>query len=195
MTDLGKTWYCLTLQIKQHKDRILLHQEIYTQKVLRFFSHHKANSLSTHMIIHSLDIKKDINSPKEDDEQILSLECSYLGVIGVLFYLVECTRPNIFFAVKCLARHSIVLTHCHWNGVKEIFRYLKGTTDIGLYYPYVPSNGSTLMILKIMQPLSTMRMHVTYQTHIRDVPNLVILLQSETWQYPRSCNKPQLLLR
>ena len=144
MKDLGKTRYCLGLQIEHRKDGILLHQENYTQKVLRRFSHQDAKpSSSTPMVVRSLDIKKDPFRPKEDDEEILSPECSYLGAIGSLLYLAQCTRPDISFAVNCLARHSNAPTRRHWNGIKDIFRYLKGTTDMGLFYPYASSSGSS----------------------------------------------------
>ncbi|KAJ9559241.1 hypothetical protein OSB04_013855 [Centaurea solstitialis] len=95
------------------------------------------------MIVRSLDIKKDPFRPKEDDEEILSPECSYLGAIGALLYLAQCTRPDISFAVNCLARHSNAPTRRHWNGIKDIFRYLKGTTDMGLFYPYASSSEDT----------------------------------------------------
>ncbi|KAJ9540031.1 hypothetical protein OSB04_026537 [Centaurea solstitialis] len=143
MKDLGKTRYCLGLQIEHRKDGILIHQENYTQKVLRRFSHHDAKPSSTPMIVRSLDIKKDPFRPKEDDEEILSPECSYLGAIGALLYLAQCTRPDISFAVNCLARHSNAPTRRHWNGIKDIFRYLKGTTDMGLFYPYASSSEDT----------------------------------------------------
>lgn len=143
MKDLGKTRYCLGLQIEHRKDGILVHQSNYTQKVLRRFSHHDVKSSPTPMIVRTLDINKDPFRPKGDDEEILSPECSYLGAIGALLYLAQCTRPDISFAVNCLARHSIAPTRRHWNGIKDIFRYLKGTTDMGLFYPYASSSGST----------------------------------------------------
>ncbi|KAJ9555653.1 hypothetical protein OSB04_010267 [Centaurea solstitialis] len=143
MKDLGKTRYCLGLQIEHRKDGILIHQENYTQKVLRRFSHHDAKPSSTPMIVRSLDIKKDPFRPKEYDEEILSPECSYLGAIGALLYLAQCTRPDISFAVNCIARHSNAPTRRHWNGIKDIFRYLKGTTDMGLFYPYASSSEDT----------------------------------------------------
>ncbi|XP_059627367.1 secreted RxLR effector protein 161-like [Cornus florida] len=49
-------------------------------------------------------------------------------------YLTNCTRPDIAFAVNLLARYSSAPTRRHWNGVKHIMRYLRGTTDIGLFY-------------------------------------------------------------
>jgi hypothetical protein len=49
-------------------------------------------------------------------------------------YLVNCTRPDIVFAVNLLARHSAAPTKRHWTGVKCILRYLNGTRDLGLFY-------------------------------------------------------------
>ena len=58
MKDLGKTRYCLGLQIEHREDGILLHQSNYTEKVLRRFSHHDAKASSTPMVVRSLDINK-----------------------------------------------------------------------------------------------------------------------------------------
>jgi hypothetical protein len=44
------------------------------------------------------------------------------------------TRPDIAFATSMLARHSQSPTIRHWNGVKHLLRYLRGTADLGLYY-------------------------------------------------------------
>ena len=51
-------------------------------------------------------------------------------------YLINWTRPDIAFVVNLLARHSSAPTKRHWNGVKHLLRYLKGTVDLGLYFPY-----------------------------------------------------------
>ena len=49
-------------------------------------------------------------------------------------YLANSTRPDIAFAVNLLARHSAAPTKRHWVGVKQVFRYLNGTKDLGLFY-------------------------------------------------------------
>ena len=49
-------------------------------------------------------------------------------------YLANCTRPDISFAVNLLARFSSAPTKRHWNGLKHIFRYLRGSVDLGLFY-------------------------------------------------------------
>src|SRR5688572_14989052 len=49
-------------------------------------------------------------------------------------YLANNSRPDIAFAVNLLARYSAAPTKRHWTGIKNIFRYLNGTRDLGLFY-------------------------------------------------------------
>ncbi|KAL6521280.1 hypothetical protein OROGR_017849 [Orobanche gracilis] len=93
-----------------------------------------AYPVSTPMIVRSLEKNKDPFRPKEKGEELLDREVSYLSVIGALMYLANCTRPDIEFSVNLLARHSSAPTRKHWTGVKQIFRYLRGTMDMGLFY-------------------------------------------------------------
>jgi hypothetical protein len=82
-----------------------------------------------------LEEDKDPFRPKGEDEQGLGPEVSYLSAIGALMYLANCTRPDIAFAVNLLARYSAAPTRRHWVGVKTILGYLKGTQDLGLWFP------------------------------------------------------------
>ncbi|KAM2811095.1 hypothetical protein COP1_043796 [Malus domestica] len=68
MKDLGKTKYCLSLQIEHCVNGILVHQSAYIEKILKRFGMDKAYPFCIPMVIHSLDIKKDPFNPKEDDE-------------------------------------------------------------------------------------------------------------------------------
>ena len=94
----------------------------------------KADPLNTPMIVRSLDVKRDPFRPQEDNEEILGPEVPYMSAIGALMYLANCTRPDITFAVNLLARYSSELTKRHWKGIKHIFCYIRGTTDMGLFY-------------------------------------------------------------
>ena len=134
MKDLGKTRYCLGLQLEHLDSGILVHQSAYTEKILKRFGMDTAHSLSTPMVVRSLDTLKDPFRPRQDDESILGPEVPYLSAIGALLYLAQCTRPDIAFAVSVLARYSSAPTLRHWKGVKDILRYLRGTTDMGLFY-------------------------------------------------------------
>ena len=53
-------------------------------------------------------------------------------------YIANCTRLDIAFSVNLLARYSSVPTLRHWNGVKHLLRYLRGTRDMGFFYSKVP---------------------------------------------------------
>ncbi|GJX80100.1 hypothetical protein Tco_0328249 [Tanacetum coccineum] len=57
----------------------------------------------------------------------------YRGMIGSLMYLTS-SRPDLVFAVCMCARYQAKPTEKHLHAVKRIFRYLKGTTDMGLWY-------------------------------------------------------------
>ena len=50
MKDLGKTKYCLGLQIEHMSNGILVHQSNYTERVLKRFNMNNANSLSTPIV-------------------------------------------------------------------------------------------------------------------------------------------------
>ena len=102
--------------------------------MLRHFD--KVKPSSTPMIVLSLDPEKDHFHLKDDDEDVLEAEVPYLSTIGALLYLAQCTRPDISFAVNLLARYSSAPTRRHWIGVKDIFRHLRCTIDMGLFYPY-----------------------------------------------------------
>ncbi|KAJ9536413.1 hypothetical protein OSB04_un000405 [Centaurea solstitialis] len=131
MKDLGKTKICLGLQIEHLKDGIL---------VLKRFYMDKSHPLSTPMVVRSLDVEKDPFRPPTDDEDILGPEVPYLSAIGALMFLAGHTT-DILFSLNLLARYSSCPTKRHWNGVKQIFRYLQGTKDLGLYFSN-PSKGS-----------------------------------------------------
>ena len=87
MKDLGKTKYCLGLQIKHKSNGILIHQLTYVEKVLKQFNMEKSHQLSSPMIIRSLDAKKYFFRPKEENEALLGPEIPYLSAIGALLYL------------------------------------------------------------------------------------------------------------
>ena len=111
---------------------VLIHQSSYTEKVLKCFYMDKSHPLSSPMVVRSLEVTKD--RPKEENEELLGPEVPYLSAIGALMYLANYTRPDIAFSVNLLARYSSTPTKRHWNGIKHILRYLRGTSDMGLFY-------------------------------------------------------------
>ena len=63
MKDLGKTKFCLGLQIEYLKNRILAYREAYTKEVLEQFYMDKSHPLCTLMILRFLMIDKDSFQP------------------------------------------------------------------------------------------------------------------------------------
>ncbi|GJT64695.1 hypothetical protein Tco_1016175 [Tanacetum coccineum] len=57
----------------------------------------------------------------------------YRGIIGSLMYLTS-SRPDLVFSVCMCALYQARPTEKHLHAVKLIFRYLKGTTNMGLWY-------------------------------------------------------------
>ncbi|GKC29550.1 retrovirus-related pol polyprotein from transposon TNT 1-94 [Tanacetum coccineum] len=57
----------------------------------------------------------------------------YRGMIGSLMYLTS-SRPDFIYAVCLCARYQAKPTEKHLNAVKRIFRYLKGTINMGIWY-------------------------------------------------------------
>lgn len=55
-------------------------------------------------------------------------------MIGSLLY-VTAPRPNVMQAVGLVARFQANPKESHVLEIKRIFKYLKGTTEFGLWYP------------------------------------------------------------
>ena len=54
----------------------------------------------------------------------------YIGMIGSLLYMTA-SRPDILFSVCLCARFQSDPRESHLTAVKRIFKYLKGTTNLG----------------------------------------------------------------
>ncbi|GJX53375.1 uncharacterized mitochondrial protein-like protein [Tanacetum coccineum] len=58
----------------------------------------------------------------------------YRGMVGSLMYLTS-SRPDLVFSVCMCARYQAKPTEKHLTAVKQVFRYLRGTINMGLWYP------------------------------------------------------------
>src|SRR5690606_6634295 len=121
MKDLGKTQFCLGLQLEYVKDGILVHQKAYTEKVLKRFNMDQSHPLSSPRFVRSLGLDTDPYGPKKKDEEVLGPEVPYLSAIGALMYLASHTRPDICFAVSLLSRFSSCPTQRHWTALNTCF--------------------------------------------------------------------------
>ena len=88
------------------------------------------------MIGQTLNLKKDPFCPRDDDEEVLGVKVSYLSAISALLYLAQCTRLDISFTMNLLAKYIFASTQRYWIDIMTIFRYLKSTIGMSLFYPY-----------------------------------------------------------
>ena len=87
MKDLGKTKFCIGLQIEHFPNGVLVHQSTYIKKILKRFNMDKAHPLSSPMVVRSLDVKIVRFRPCEKGEELLGPEVPYLSAIDALMYL------------------------------------------------------------------------------------------------------------
>ncbi|GJT51609.1 retrovirus-related pol polyprotein from transposon TNT 1-94 [Tanacetum coccineum] len=126
MSMMGELNFFLGLQIKQMEDGIFFNQSKYIKEMLKKFSLEDSKPMKTPM---SSDTKL------TKDEECESVDSTkYRGMIGSLLYLTA-SRPDIMFSVCLCARFQEAPKTSHLEAVKRIFRYIKGTTHLGLWYP------------------------------------------------------------
>ena len=69
-----------------------------------------------------------------DEQGNLVDESKYRGMLGPLLYL-TISRPDIILSVCLCARYQTNPKESHLIVAKRIIKYLKGTTNVGLWYP------------------------------------------------------------
>jgi hypothetical protein len=72
--------------------------------------------------------------PKTVEEIEDMSKVSYASAVGCLMYAMVCTRPDLAHAVSVVSKYMANPGKQHWDAVKWIFRYLKGTTDYGITF-------------------------------------------------------------
>jgi hypothetical protein len=126
MSMMGELNIFLGLQIKQLEDGIFFNQSKYINDMLKKFGLEDSKPIKTPMSMETK-LTKD-----EESESVDSTK--YRGMIGSLLYLTA-SRPDIMFSVCLCARFQEDPKTTHLEAVKRIFRYIKGTTHLGLWYP------------------------------------------------------------
>jgi hypothetical protein len=126
MNMMGELNFFLGLQIKQLEDGIFFNQSKYIKDMLKKFGLEYSKPIKTPMPTETK-LTKD-----EESESVDSTK--YRSMIGSLLYLTA-SRPDIMFSVCLCAHFQEDPKTTHLEAVKRIFRYIKGTTHLGLWYP------------------------------------------------------------
>jgi hypothetical protein len=135
ITDNHDVTWILGCRITRWRNRrsLKLDQERYTISILEEFHMENCNITTTPMI--GL-LTKD-NCPKTEMEIKNTQKLPYRELVGKLMYLATCTRPDIAFAVRELAKFMSNYGEPHWKAAKHLLRYLQGTRSYGIYYGQV----------------------------------------------------------
>ncbi|RVW41895.1 Retrovirus-related Pol polyprotein from transposon TNT 1-94 [Vitis vinifera] len=134
MKDLGHALRMLEMEISRDRKRKTLKftQKGYVNKVLERFSMSQAKPVSTPLAQH---FKMTIeNSPKIKEEVKYMEEIPYASVVGSIMYAMVCSRSDLVYATSMISRFMSSLGKEHWNVVKWVLRYLKGSIDVGILY-------------------------------------------------------------
>ncbi|GKF47110.1 retrovirus-related pol polyprotein from transposon TNT 1-94, partial [Tanacetum coccineum] len=125
MSMMGKLSLFLELQISQSPRGIFINQSKYASEIVKKYGLHTADSVDTPMV--------EKNKLNEDLQGTPVDATLYRGMIGSLVYLTS-SGPGLIYAVCLCARYQTKPTEKHLQAVKRIFRYLKGTINMGLWY-------------------------------------------------------------
>ena len=109
-----------------------LSQAEYVKKILSRFNMNEAKPISTPLGSHFRLSKE--QSPKTKEERGHMSKVPYTSAIGSLIYAIVRTRPGIAHAVGVMSRYMSRPGKQHWEAVKWILRYLRGSTNTCLYY-------------------------------------------------------------
>lgn len=113
----------LGIQLQRCPDgSILVHQSLYTKRVLARFNMDKANPVST-----PADPCQNLSVFKVMGEDNELPRVPYREAVGSLLFLAMISRPDIVLAVNTVSQYCTNYQEAHWNAIKRILRYLAGT--------------------------------------------------------------------
>ncbi|GJR76163.1 retrovirus-related pol polyprotein from transposon TNT 1-94 [Tanacetum coccineum] len=123
---LKKALYGLKQAPRACPRSIFIHQSKYALEMLKKYGLDQCDPVDIPMV-ESLKLDEDPNGTLVDPTR-------YQGMVGSLMYLTA-SRPDLVFSVCMCARYQAKPTEKYLTAVKRVFRYLKGTINMGLWYP------------------------------------------------------------
>ena len=134
MKDLGVAKQILGMRIIKDKANgiLKLSQSECVKKVLSRFNLNEAKPVSTPLGSH-FKLSKE-HSPKIEEERVHMSKVPYASAIGSLMYAMVCTRPDIAHVVGVVSKFMSRPGKQHWEVVKWILRYLRGSSDTCLCF-------------------------------------------------------------
>jgi len=126
MSMMGELNFFLSLQVKQVEHGIFLCQAKYCRELSKKFNMENCKEASTPIATRCY---LDADETGVDVDQT-----KFRQLIGSLLYLTA-SRPDIMFSVCLCAKFQAKSKESHYVAAKRILKYLKGTTEVRLWYP------------------------------------------------------------
>ncbi|KAF5448208.1 hypothetical protein F2P56_028764 [Juglans regia] len=131
--DMGSLNYFLGLEAYRTSSGLFLSQAKYAHEILQRAKLVDSKPVSTPMVVaHHLSI----DGPVFDDPSL------YQSLVGALQYL-TITRPDLTHVVSAVSQYMHKPSLCHFQAVKRILRYIKGTLRYGL--SFTPSSSRDIL--------------------------------------------------
>nr|GEZ81441.1 uncharacterized mitochondrial protein AtMg00810-like [Tanacetum cinerariifolium] len=121
----GRNEFFLGLQVNQFSNGIFINQSKYILDILKRFGMENRDTVPTPMV-EQAKLKLDLVGKPVD-------HIDYRIMIGLLMYVTS-SRPDVMVATCMCVRYQANPNEHHVSVVKRIFRYLKGTINLGLWY-------------------------------------------------------------
>lgn len=115
----------LGIEIERQNNCIFISQRILIAKVLKYFNMMDCK-------ISKIPVQPKLNLTKADETK--NFKAPYKELIGSLMYVMLGTRPDLCYAVCYFSRYQNSYDEEHWQYLKNVLKYLKGTEKLGLTY-------------------------------------------------------------
>ncbi|RDY07861.1 hypothetical protein CR513_07964, partial [Mucuna pruriens] len=125
MSNLGRMRHFLGIEVIQSDAGIFICQRRYAREVLVRFNMTDSNPVRNPIVLGTI-LSKD-----EDGVEVDATK--FKQAVGSLMYLTV-TRPDLMFGVSLISRFMTNPKESHWATTKRLLRYLKGTTEHGIFY-------------------------------------------------------------
>jgi hypothetical protein len=135
-TDGGDADWILGCRITRCRSKrlLMIDQEQFVLSILRQYNLDRCNHTTTPLPTERLTTDM---CPKTDAERLQVASApfkDYCAIVGKCMYLSTCTRPDISYAVRELARFMSNYGPKHYAAAKHLLRYLKGSSSWGIIY-------------------------------------------------------------
>lgn len=134
MSDLGPMHWILGIEVQRDRAArtLAISQRAYIDTIVARFNLESANPATTPLQPGgTLGKHQSPATPRQFEEM---RDVPYREAVGSLMYAAIGTRPDITFAVTALSQFMQNPGRMHWDAVKRVLRYLKGTRELWLVY-------------------------------------------------------------